>query len=138
MLRARRCVGVVIGGLAIGISLFSAGCGGSRQDDPFVILTDFQQDNAAAIKKYQGKTVRLTVEKVTSAGKSGKALEFVTVQGQVGKILIDATVDDPAEQEKALALKIGAPATLEGEPSGGMGELRGAGALFLKSAKVVP
>jgi hypothetical protein len=139
MLRARLCGGFVIGGLAIGMSLLAVGCGGGKQDDPVAILIDFQNDNTAATKKYQGKTVRLSVEKViTAAKRSAKGLAFVRVQGRVGNIIIDASVTDPAEQEKALALKIGDPATLEGEPGMGMGELRGAGALFLKDAKVAP
>jgi hypothetical protein len=138
MLRARRCARLVIGGLAMGMSLLAVGCGGGTNDDPVAILIDFQKDNAAATKKYQGKTVRLSVEKVTTASKqSVKGLEHVTVQGRVGNIIIDATVTDPAEQQKALALKIGDPATFEGEPGMGIGELRGAGALFLKDAKVV-
>jgi hypothetical protein len=128
------------------MSLLAVGCGGgTATGDPTAILIDFQKDSKAASQKYQGKTVRLSVEKVTTAGKTTvKGTEFVTVQGQVAvqgpfsMIMIDATVSDPAEQQKALALKIGGPATFEGEPAGGMGEKRGSGALFLKSAKVVP
>lgn len=139
MLRARLLVG-----LAIGMSLFAVGCGGTMAGDPTAILIDFQKDSQAASQKYRGKTVRLSVEKVTAANKTTvKGTEHVTVQGQVAvqgpfsMIMIDATVTDPAQQQKALALKVGEPATFEGEPAGGMGEKRGSGALFLKSAKVV-
>lgn len=127
-------------GLAIGLTLFTVGCGGSSTASPGAILGQFQKDNSAAVKKYQGQTLRLTVDKVTSAGKSGKAMEYVTVQGQVGdgKIMIDATFADPAEQPQALALKIGEPATFEGEVVGGMGEKPGFGVLFMKATKVVP
>ncbi len=139
MLRERLFVGPAIVGLAVGMSLCTVGCGGSATGDPKAILIDFQKDSSAASKKYQGKNVRLSVEKVTASHRiSINGLEYVTVQGQVGYIVIDATVTDPAEQEKALALKIGGPAILEGEPGAGMGEMRGAGALFLKSAKVIP
>lgn len=139
MFRGRLFVGPVIVGLAVGMSLCTVGCGGSATGDPKAILIDFQQDSSAASKKYQGKNVRLSVEKVTTSQRlSVKGVEYVTVQGRVGNIMIDATVTDPAEQEKALALKIGDPAIFEGEPGAGMGELRGAGALFLKSAKVNP
>ena len=129
----------VVVGLAVVMSLCAAGCGGSATSDPVAILLDFQKDSSEASKKYQGKTVRLKVEKVTTASKvTVNNSEFVTVQGQVGNIIIDATVADPVEREKALALKFGEPAILEGEPTGGMGELRGMGAIFLKSAKVTP
>jgi hypothetical protein len=134
MLRASLFVG-----LAIGMSLLAVGCGGGTPTgDPSVILKDFQRNSKEASQKYEGKTVRLSVKKVISAGKvTVNAKEFVTVQGQVGGIVIDATVSDPAHQQKALALKIGDPATFEGEPAGGMGEVAGMGALFMKSAKVV-
>lgn len=112
--------------------LFIGGCG-QATSSPRNILIDFQNDAAAAKKTYQGKTVRLSVEQVTSAG---KVLNHVTVQGRIDKVMIDATVTDPAEQQKALALKIGSPAIFEGEPANGMGELKGMGVLFLKSAKV--
>ena len=124
-------------GLAIGMSLLAAGCGGGTTADPGAILIEFQQDGKAASQKYQGKTVRLSVEKVTAANKNTvKGVEHVTVQGQVAvqgpfsMVMIDATVTDPAQQQKALALKIGEPATFEGEPAGGIGEKRGSGAAF--------
>ena len=137
MLRERLFLGPAIVALVVGMSLCIVGCEDSGIGDPVTILVDFQKDTSAASKKYQGKSVRLRVEKVITASKTTvKGSEFVTVQGQVGNIIIDATVADPAEQENALALKIGEPALFEGEPAAGMGEVRGAGALFLKSAKV--
>ena len=132
MLWSCRRASVVVGALVLGLSLFAGGCG-KPTSNARNILIDFQNDNAAAVKKYQGKTVRLSVEKVTT---SGKVLDFVTVQGQVGNVLIDATVTDPAEQQKALTLKVGSPAIFEGEPANGMGQVKGMGALFLKSAKI--
>ncbi|MCC9608139.1 hypothetical protein LOC68_01490 [Blastopirellula sp. JC732] len=144
MLRARFFEGakpgrLVIAELAIVTALLSVGCdGGGTTTDAVTILMEFQGDSSAATKKYAGKTVRLQVEKVISSGKAGKELEFVTIQGQVGYVVVDATVKDPAEMEKALAIKLGEPAIFEGEPVAGMGEVRGMGALFLKSAKVMP
>jgi|GEM_PF-5757647 len=127
-------------GLAIGVSLFTVGCGGGGTDDPAAILADFQNDASAASQRHKGKTVRLRVEKVSGAEKVGPALEYVNVQGQFKKsgVTINATVDDPAEQQKALALKAGEPVILEGEVGGVLGETKGMGVILMKSAKVVP
>ncbi|MCA9030525.1 MAG: hypothetical protein KDA66_06920 [Planctomycetaceae bacterium] len=129
----------LFGGMAIFVSLFAIGCGGSSVDDPAVILGQFQKDEKAAGEKYAGKTVRLRVEKVSAADKSGPALEYVTVQGSFVNpgIMINATVSDPTEQQKALALKVGEPAIIEGEVGGAFGETRGMGVIFITSAKVV-
>jgi hypothetical protein len=123
------------------MSLFAVGCGagGSSASDPGTILQHFQRDTASATKEYQGKTMRLSVDKVITANKTTvNAVEYVTVQGQVGTVVIDATIADPAEQPRALALKIGEPAIFEGEVVSAMGETAGYGALFMKATKVVP
>jgi hypothetical protein len=127
-------------GLAIGVSLLTVGCGGATTEDPMPILLDFQDDSSAAKQKYKGKTVRLRVEKISDASKAGLSPEMVNVQGHFDKpaFMINATVSDPAEQPKALALKIGDPAVLEGEVADAIGEKRGMGVIFLKNAKIVP
>lgn len=89
----------------------------------------------AGRQMYRGKTVRRRLEKVSSATES---LGNVSVEGRVGKITIRAVVSDAAEKTKALALKAGEPATLEGEVIDATGDLPTMGVIFLKSAKVVP
>jgi hypothetical protein len=130
MLRAR-----VLVLLAVGLSLAIVGCG-APTDDPRAIVDDFRQSLDAGRQKYKGKTVRLRVEKVTKVEESeGSA----GIQGNTGNFMIMANVSEAAETTKALALKKGEPATLEGEvTTADPGDTPGRGIIYMKSAKVSP
>jgi hypothetical protein len=125
----------VLMGVWLGVSITALGCGGTATDNPIEILGDFRSDMTAARQKYQGKSVRLRVDKLKSPKETGAN---VAVQGQAGKIIIAATVSDAAEKSKALALRPGESATLEGEVVDATGDLPAMGVIFLKGATVVP
>jgi hypothetical protein len=74
------------------------GCGsGSPDADVVALLTEFRTNEAAAKQKYQGKPVRIKLDKVEkiAAVKDG----VVFIDGRVGKIAIWAFTTDQAEGE---------------------------------------
>jgi hypothetical protein len=99
------------------------------------IVSDFRTDQAAAKQKYKGQAVRLKLEKIVEVSELPRG---VFVHGQVGKIVIWATFPDAAEGKKALALKVGEPATLAGEVIGVTSDLPAVGLITMEPAKVVP
>jgi hypothetical protein len=132
MLRAQ-----VLFATAMGMLLLAGGCGGGGTTDPIDIMNEFESAGLGPAREmYKGKAVRLRIAKVSKATEEAGS---VSVQGQTGKIMIMAGISgDAAEKAKALGLKVGGPATLEGEVVSAEGDWPRAGLIFMKSAKVVP
>jgi hypothetical protein len=122
-------------GLSLVVSIAAIGCGSNRIDDPVAIITDFRRDKNAAKQKYQGKPVRLKLDEIKEVSESERG---TFVNGQVGRIIVWASVVDAAEAKQAAALKVGESVTLQGEIIDVISDVPATGMITLRPAKVAP